>query len=208
MTSAQPPKSAGWFSGRTRLITIVSIVAVALAGATAVSANIGILDSASDSPVGNASITGDLATPSTQVIDVYLPNSTAAVEQSTTTTPTSPTTDPVKVQEFEVDVAGTVAVAATDAGLRIDHVTPAAGWSWSLSQSDPSTVMVTMTDGARTFEFIATKTADGTVAASVSEPIETPAPATTAGSYNDENDDHDDHEEHEEDEYEGGDDDD
>ena len=39
--------------GPHRLITIVSIVAVGLAGATAVSANIGILDAASDSQVGD-----------------------------------------------------------------------------------------------------------------------------------------------------------
>ena len=73
MTSQKSSKHAGWFTGRTRLITVVSIVAVAVAGASAVSANIGILDSASDTPVGQASVNGDLGTPTTQVVDVYIP---------------------------------------------------------------------------------------------------------------------------------------
>ncbi len=201
MTSEQSTKPAGWFTGRTRLITIVSIVAVGLAGASAVSANIGILDSASDSPVGNALVTGDLGTPSTQVVDVYLPASPA-----TTTTPATntaapmPSADPT-VQQFAVDVAGTVSVASTDTGLRLDQVTPAAGWSWTLTQSDPTALMVTMTNGTRTFEFTATATADGNIAASVNEPIVAAAPANSnsnGGGYQD-----DDHAQ-----YEGGEDDD
>jgi hypothetical protein len=196
MTSAQSSKAAGWFTGRTRLITIISIVAVGLAGATAVSANIGILDTASDSPVGNASATGDLTTPATQVVDVYLPDTTAGAAPATTL-PAAPA-----VQQFAVDVAGTVAVATTDAGLRLDQVAPAAGWSWTLAQSDPTALLVTMTNGTRTFEFTATTTADGNIAASVNEPIVTPAPATNTGGYHDD-DDEDEHEE-----YEGGEDDD
>lgn len=200
MTSAQPSKPTGWFTGRTRLITIVSIVAVGLAGATAVSANIGILDTASDSPVGNASVIGDLSTPSTQVVDVYLPDTAAGAVPATTLS-----TGGLGVQQFAVDVAGTVTVAATDAGLRLDRVDPAAGWSWSLSQSDSAALLVTMSNGTRTFEFTASTTADGNIAASVSEPIVTPAPAANSGGYDDEDDEHED-DEHEE--YEGGEDDD
>jgi hypothetical protein len=201
MTSEQPWKHTGWFTGRTRLITIVSIVAVGVAGATAVSANIGILDSASDSPVGNASVTGDLTTPSTQVIDVYLPATTATTVPATAAT--MPSSDPT-VQQFDVAGAGTVAVAATDTGLRLDQVTPATGWGWTLVQSDPNALMVTMTNGGRTFEFTANTTADGNIVASVNEPIVTPAPApaSSSGGYEDD----DEHEEHEE--YEGGEDDD
>ena len=95
-----------------------------------------------------------------------------------------------------------MAVAATDAGLRLDQVAPAAGWSWTLAQSDPTALLVTMTNGTRTFEFTATTTADGNIAASVNEPIVTPAPATNTGGYHDD-DDADEHEE-----YEGGEDDD
>jgi hypothetical protein len=204
MSSEQSSKPAGWFTGRTRLITIVSIVAVGLAGASAVSANIGILDSASDSPVGNASLTRDLVTPSTQVVDVYLPDTSAAT--APTTAASVPGADPT-VQRFAIDVAGTVGIAATDAGLRLDQVTPATGWSWTLAQSDPTALMVTMTNGARTFEFTATATGDGNIAASVNEPIVIAAPANSNGDEDDdEHEDEDEHEDHQE--YEGGEDDD
>lgn len=200
MTSEQSTKPAGWFTGRTRLITIVSIVAVGLAGASAVSANIGILDSASDSPVGNALVTGDLGTPSTQVIDVYLPATTATTVANTAAT--MPSADPT-VQQFAVDVAGTVSVAATDTGLRLDQVTPTAGWNWTLTQNDPTALMVTMTNGTRTFEFTAAATADGNIAASVNEPIVTAAPANTSSTSNGGGYQDDEHEQ-----YEGGEDDD
>ena len=63
--------------------------------------------------------------------------------------------------------------------------------------------MVTMTDGARTLEFVATTTVDGNIAANVNEPIVTPAPpAAGNGGYEDDDD------EGEHDEYEGGEDDD
>lgn len=234
MTSQQPPdrldrapRSPSWFSGRTRIITAVSIIAVGLAGATAVSANIGILDSASDSPIGDAAVTGDLVTPSTQIVDVYLPSSvtpstaTPGTRAPTTTTPTSglPVPAPLggaavggpAVQEFAVDAAGTVAVAAADGALRLERVVPAAGWTWTIAQSDPSALQVTMTDGARTFQFAASLAADGTVAAGVTEPIVVAAPSGTAASagYDDDHDDEDEGEEHEDhDEYEGGEDDD
>ncbi len=227
MTAPQPQKNAGWFTGRTRLVTIVSILGVGLAGASAVSANIGILDSASDSPVGNISAAGDLATPATQVLDVYLPATTDATTTTTSTpavpAPSLPTTDS-SVQQFAVDVAGTVAVSATESGIRLDAVSPAPGWTWTLTQSDPATLMVTMTNGTRVFEFTATRGAGSTVIASVSEPIMSPAPAATAGGEHEddgyEDDDHDEDDDHEDDdhdededhddheEYEGGEDDD
>ena len=205
MTSQQPTgQPRGWFSGRTRLITIASIVAVGLAGATAVSANIGILDAASDSAVGNVSASGDLTTPSTQVIDVYLPSASTTTAAPAATA--APAVGSAAVQEFAVDVAGTVAVASTDTGLRLDSVSPTAGWSWSLTQTSQTELMVTMTDGSRTLEFVATTTVDGNIAANVNEPIVTPAPpAAGNGGYQD--DDGDDEGEYEG-EYEGGEDDD
>ena len=48
--------------GRTRLVTVASVLAVGLAGAVAVGANVGILDSASNTTVGNVSAVGDLVT--------------------------------------------------------------------------------------------------------------------------------------------------
>jgi hypothetical protein len=192
MTSSQP---SGWFTGRTRLVTIVSIVAVSLAGAAAVSANVGILDKASDSSVGNLSATGDLTTPSTQVIDVYLPKDAAAP----TTVTSVPAVASVAVQEFAVDAAGTVAVASTGTGLRLDSVTPNAGWTWALTQSSPSDLTVTLTDGTRTLEFVATAV-DGKVVATVNEPVVAPAQTTASTGGGQPTDD--------EQEYEGGGDDD
>jgi len=145
-------KNSGWFTGRTRLITIVSIVAVSLAGATAVSANIGILNAASSSKAGTVSAAGDL------------------------TTPLASSGGTAGVQEFAVDVAGAVAVAATDGTLRLDNVSPTAGWTWSLAQNSQTELTVTMTNGARKLEFVATLTADGNIAAIVNEPTVAPAP--------------------------------
>ena len=87
------------------------------------------------------------------------------------------------MQEFTVDAAGTVAVASTATGLRLESVTPATGWTWSLTQTSPTDLMVTMTNDVRTLEFVAATTVDGNIAASVNEPIVThaPTPANTGG---------------------------
>ncbi|MFN8023387.1 MAG: hypothetical protein U0Q03_17805 [Acidimicrobiales bacterium] len=192
-TTTPPPRSSGWFSGRTRLITLVSIAVVGVAGATAVSANLGILDTAADSPVGQASAVGDVTAP--QVVEVTLPPAAPAA-----------TAAPLAadgVQEFAVDVAGTVGVVATADGVRLDRVTPSSGWSWTSTQSAPTTLLVTMTDGSRTFEFTATSAADGTIAADVVEPVVTPAAPVAQGGHGDDG-----HEGGEHEEYEGGEDDD
>jgi hypothetical protein len=165
------PQQSGWFAGRTRLITIASVVAIGVAGATAIGANIGILNAASNNEVGNLSAAGDL-TPSTQVVDVYLDGQGA----TTTLAPVTPSATAAGVQEFTVDTAGTVAVATTDTGLRLDSVAPAAGWTWTLSQTSTTELMVSFTDGTRTLEFVATVSADGNIVASVNEPIVTAAP--------------------------------
>jgi hypothetical protein len=161
----------GWFTGRTRLITIVSILAVGVAGATAVGANIGILTAASESNVGSATA-GDL-TADTQVVDVYLPATAAST--------TAPPTSTAVAQEFAVDAAGSVAVAATDTGLRFDRATPTLGWTWNLTQTSPDALMVTFTNGTRTLEFTASRNADGSIAAAVNEPIITAAPPSGGG---------------------------
>lgn len=181
------PQHTGWFSGRTRVITIVSLLAVGAAGAIAVSANLGVSNAAPASGVGNVTA-ADLTTPNTQVIDVYLPSTTAAATTAS------------GAQEFTVDVAGTVAVATTDTGIRLDGVTPTAGWTWTLTQSSAQQLTVSLTDGTRILEFVATLNADGTIGAAVNEPIVTAAPAAGSnggGGYEDDDDSH-----------EGGDDDD
>jgi hypothetical protein len=161
----------GWFSGRTRAITIVSLLAVGAAGAVAVSANLGVSNAAPATGVGNVT-PADLTTPNTQVIDVYLPSTTTSAAASTTA---------AGVQEFTVDVAGTVGVAATDTGIRLDNVAPTTGWTWTLNQTSSQQLTVSLTNGTRNLEFVATLNPDGTVGAAVNEPIVTPAPAAKGG---------------------------
>ncbi len=184
MTTPQPTKLSGWFSGRTRLVTVLSIVAVGFAGATAVSANMGLLDAASNANVDTLSATGDLTTPSNQVIDVYLPDPTSTIPSTTPSTIAASPAVSAGIQEFTVDTAGTVAVASTANGLRLESVTPATGWTWSLTQTSQTELMVTMTDGGRTLEFVATAMPDGNITASVDEPIVTPAPAPAQAAVN------------------------
>lgn len=172
MQERKTPTSGGWFTGRTRLITVVSIIAVGVAGASAVSANIGILDTASQSAVGSAAATDDLVSSSVVTLTVP-PASTTSASAATTTAAGDVQND---VQQFVVDVAGTVSVAASGATLTLDDVAPAAGWTWRLTQNDPGAMLVTFTNGTRTFEFLAALTPDGSIAANVSEPIVTPAP--------------------------------
>jgi hypothetical protein len=178
-------------SGRTRLVTILAMATVGIAGAVAIGANIGILDAAGASTTGNLSAANDLVPPSTQVVDVYL--------DSASTSSTTPTTG--GVQEFAVDVAGSVSVSTSDQGLRLEAVNPSTGWTWSLAQPGPDQLTVTFTDGVRTLEFVATATSEGNIGASVNEPIVQPSPAPTVGGQHDDDDDG-----HEE--YEGGGDDD
>jgi hypothetical protein len=167
MTTSQ---HSGWFSGRTRIITVVSMIAIGVTGAVAIGANVGILNAASSTKVGTVTA-ADLTTPNTQTVDVYLPSTTALSS-----------TAAAGVQDFAVDAAGSVAVAATASGIRLDSVTPAAGWTWSLSQSGPQQLTVTLTNGVRTLEFVATQNADGTVSAGVNEPVIAPAAATNVPS--------------------------
>lgn len=193
-------KRTAWFVGRTKLVTIASAVAVAAAGAFAIGANVGILNAADDTNLGELSATGAVAPPSSQVVDVYLDDTTAAgTAAGVPTGAGSSQTGPVP-QQFTVDAAGSVALVSTDSGLRLDSVAPTSGWTWTLAQSQPSALSVTFTNGTRTLEFVATTSPDGTIAASVNEPIVTPAPPATSTASNSGHDDgH---------EYEGGEDDD
>jgi hypothetical protein len=147
------------------------MLAVGVTGAVAIGANVGILNAASSTKVGTVTA-ADLATPNTQTVDVYLPTTTAIGSSAT------------GVQDFSVDAAGSVAIAATPSGIRLDSATPTAGWTWSLSQSSAQQLTVTFTNGTRTLEFVATQNADGTVSASVNEPVVTPAPAANAPASN------------------------
>jgi hypothetical protein len=170
------------------VVTALSIFAVVLAGLFALGANLGILQAADRTDVGQLSAAGDLTTPGTQVVDVYVADPPAG------TIPPSGST-PGPVQQFNVDVAGTVALATTAGALRVEQVAPTTGWTWTLSQTRPQQLELTFTDGQRTLLFTGSLAADGTIAGELSEP-QAP-PSSTAG--------HDDGESHE---YEGGEDDD
>ncbi|MEZ5256318.1 MAG: hypothetical protein R2705_05360 [Ilumatobacteraceae bacterium] len=162
--------SPGWFSGRTKLVTMASVLAVGLAGAVAISANIGILNAAADTNVGSLSASVDTTAATTpQVVDVYVND------------PTTTTSTPV-AQDFAVDNAGIVSVAQDAAGLRVASVQANPGWTWSLAQSDLSSVAISFTDGSRTLVFHATSTDQG-IAATVEETVvgqAAPAPAQPA----------------------------
>lgn len=179
MTTERSVRSSSWFNGRTRAVTALSILVVGIAGATAVGANIGILDSASDAQVGDASVTEDFGTPSTQVVDVYLPGTTETIRR------------------FAVDAAGTVAVSVANLAVRMDEIQATPGWSWTLVQSSASSLRITFTNGSRTLEFTATIAADGSLSTTVTEPITDSV--STADEYVDDDyeDDDDDYEEYE-----------
>ncbi|MDO8390044.1 MAG: hypothetical protein Q7V57_06120 [Actinomycetota bacterium] len=170
---------------RTQILTAAAIVAVGISGAIAVAANVGIMNAADNSTVGGVASAADLMPTDTQVVDVYLgPDNTTATGG----------------QEFSVDVAGTVTVSSSSVGvIRLDGVAAASGWSWTLTQTDSSALLVTFTDGARTLEFTATAAADGTITAKVNEPVVVAAAPSQNGGGEHEDDD---------DEYEGGEDDD
>ena len=214
MTTPQTPQ---WFTGRTKFVTIASIVAVVMSGAVAVGANIGILNAGSDTPVGSLSAAGDLTVPNTQVVDVFLDTtSTAAPVVSTTVAPiiTSPA---ATVQQFAVDEAGTVSVSQSAQGLLLDGVVANPGWTWSMLQPNAESLTVVLTNGTRTLQFVASVAPDGTISAEVNEPIAAAPPAANSGSqvtvnhssdddgYDDGDDDNDNDDD---DEYEGGGDDD
>jgi hypothetical protein len=191
------------FIGRTSLITAAAIVGVVAAGAIAVGANIGILNAADNSEIGSLSAAGDLVPANTQVVDVYLDEPTTTKLATLTTTAVQ---QAAVAQEFAVDAAGTVGVVPTASGARLGDVIANPGWTWSLAQSHPSTLTVTFTDGVRTLEFTASLSPDGTITASVEEPIASVSSSTVPPTqYQD--DDHED-DDHEDDEHEGGDDDD
>jgi len=180
MDTNESPQPSGWLSGRTRLVTIASVVAVGVAAAVGIGVNLGILGSASDGPVGNAAV-ADLLTPASRVVDTGRAGWTSAGAPSGVST---------HVQEFGVDVAGTVVVARRGDDLHLESVAPSSGWTWSLAQSDPSSMQVSMTNGTRIFEFHASSAPDGSIAGNVKEPVPAAGPAPTVSRNDDHGDDH------------------
>ena len=193
MSTTAKPEHAGWLSGRTRLVTAISVIAVGSAGAVAFGANLGILGASADGPVGAVAAT-DLA-PSTSGVAADAAGG--------------------DVREYGVEGAGTVSVERTPEGLRLDAVRPTTGWTWTLSQTSPQALRVTLTSGVRSLDLAVVVGADGALVADVvdttgaSAPGAAPSAGTSSDGATDGDDERREHERSErEHEYEGGDDDD
>lgn len=111
---------------KTALATAVSVAVVVLAGATAVGANIGILDSGDDGTFGQLSA---VSVPSSSV-----PTSTAPT--GTSIAPTDTTAADPEVTTFDVEGIAAVTVSRDGTALTVVAVEPQAGWTWSVERDD------------------------------------------------------------------------
>ena len=193
---------------RTAIITAAAIAGVILTGATAVAANIGILNRADPGDIGALSAAADVpVTLQPQVIDVY----------STAPVPTPGTVevarDAFTTQTFSVEEAGSVEVATDGAEIRLGSVEVADGWRWTGNQAGDRSLTVTFEGADRTYVFTAELDERGELVAQLEEPIVRVVPAPTQASHDEHDDDYnehdDEHDEHDDDdEHEGRDDDD
>ena len=215
--------------GRTSLVTAAAVAGVLIAGTAAVAANIGILNAADSSAIGDLAATDELLP--TAGADV--PTVTVGEQSvpSTTSTPSTTTPPAAGAQQYDIENTGTVWVMTTTSGLALDHVAAETGWSPVLMQSDPRSLQVDFVNGERTIVFTAALADDGSIVVDVTEPTTVVAPApvsanaqsnpgatpvpTTTYDDDDHDDDHDDDrdddhddDDHDDDRYEGADDDD
>jgi len=193
--------------GRTSFVTAAAITAVLVAGSAAVAANIGILDAADSSAIGDLAATDQLlpaagAVPATPTAMVEVP-----VTSSNTATTMPPATGP---QRYDIANTGSVWVITTTSGLALDHVVAEPDWTPVMSQGDLRSLRVDFTNGDRTIVFTAALADDGSVTVDVTEPTTVVAaaptnaraqstsrvaPTPTTPTYSD--DDHDENDEHE-----------
>jgi hypothetical protein len=195
-----------------------------MAGTAAVAANIGILNAADSSTIGDLAATDDLLP--TAGSDADAPT-TVTVETAPSIAPsTTLASEPAASAAQQYDIAGTgsVWVMTTTSGLALDHVVAEPGWISTLTQADLRSLRVDFANGDRTIVFTASLGDDGLVVVDVTEPttvvaatpaapsapsVATPTTAPKAGStYDDDDHDDDDHYEDDDREYEGADDDD
>ena len=184
-------------------MTAAAIAGVLLAGTAAVAANIGILNAADSSAIGELAVTDEL-----------LPTAGGDINAPAVPTTTVVTTPPNSgVQRYAIENTGTVWIMTTTSGLALDHVAAEAGWTPVLSQNDLRSLRVDFTNGDRTIVFTAELAADGSVVADVTEPTTVVADsaandgATEVSTIDDHDADHDE-DDHDEDDHEGADDDD
>ena len=209
---------------RSTLITSAAIAGVMLVGTTAVAANIGILNTADDDPIGELSAAADVTTiaepapiptaPEAQVIDVYIDEPVP----STLVSEAAP-----DGQEFAVDDAGAVTIERTGSGIRVGEVAAEEGWTWSSAQTSENELSIEFVSGDASYVFYASLAPDGTIDARVDQPIvrtvqvaappapafsSAPAAAPPAGSTSDFDDDDYDDDDYDDDDYDDDDDDD
>jgi hypothetical protein len=177
MTTPKPISPA---SGRTRLVTASAVVAVVVAGAFAIAANVGILQRSNDSGVGTLAAAGDLAPVDTRVVDVYLdgknPGPAATLGSRT----------------FTVGTAGTVTVSSAGGQVKVDEIAPSPGWTADVTEAAGASVTVTLTDGTQTLQFMAHAGTDGTISGDVSDVTASTASPNSHDAEN-QHDSHDDH---------------
>jgi hypothetical protein len=223
MTSTPPsgPSRSGTprrtLTSRTTLVTAAAIAGVLIAGTAAVAANMGILNAADDSVIGDLAATDELLPPA-PTPDQTIVTTAATMVPSTAPEATRPAGT---AQQYDIAGAGSVWVMTTTSGLALDHVVAVPGWSPLLSQGDLQSLRVDFTNGDRTVVFTASLGADGTVMVDVTEPstVIAPAPAVgatqnpvgaspTTSSGDDDHREYDDDKHEDDHEYEGADDDD
>jgi len=157
--------------GRTKLLTGGAVLAIAFSGAAAVGANVGILDSASDSTTGKLAAAADLM-PDT------LPDVSTTAHQPVRTTSTTAAV----AQQFVVDQAGSVVVSGPAGALHLERAEPAPGWTWQLSQTRLDVLTVVFTNGTRTLDFQASIGPSGAISAAVTEVPPVTVPSSGGGS--------------------------
>ena len=200
-------------------MTAAAIAAVLVAGSAAVAANIGILNAADSSAIGDLAATDELlpatgTAPATPIAMVEVP----VIPSSVTTMP--PTTGP---QRYDIANTGSVWVMTTTSGLVLDHIAAQPAWTSVLSQNDLRSLRVDFTKGDRTIVFTAALADDGSVVVDVTEPTTVVAaapaatgtqstagvtPTPTTATYSDDDHYENDHENDHDDDHEGADDDD
>jgi len=215
---SEPRRPGRSLTSRTSLLTAAAVAGVLLAGTAAVAANIGILNAADSSTIGELAATDDLLPAAGSDADTP---TTVTVETAPSTTLASA---PTAAQQYDIAGTGTVWVVTTTSGLALDHVVAEPGWVSTLTQADLRSLRVDFVNGDRTIVFTASIGDDGLVvdvtepttvvaatpAASSASSAATPTTAPKAGGTyeDDDHDDDDDHYEDDDHEYEGADDDD
>ena len=173
----------------TALISAASVVAVVVAGVTAIGANIGILSSADGGPVGNLNAAGLIDNPiEPQVIDIYVDGATTTGSVIADLPPAvvgeligsgkvaasqevAATQEGAVDQEVAVAEAGTVVIRSVAGTVKLIDTTVEPGWSVGEPQSIVGGVQVSFTSASKSLIFVASVDDTGKLSMRVDEPI-------------------------------------